>query len=75
MQCRILDCMLEQKKEISGKRGRIQIKSVVRLVVQQCCANVNFLILQIVLWLYEINTLEEAGERYTGTVCTIVINL
>lgn len=33
MQCDILDWILEQKKDISGKNGRIQIKFVAQLTV------------------------------------------
>lgn len=59
----------EQKKHISEKVNKIQVSSVVGLII---CANVNFLFLIIKLWLG--NTLTgKQGKRYENILCTAIL--
>lgn len=55
----------DQKKGISGKTGKIQIRSTVYLIY---CTSVNFLDLITIQWLYKTLTLDEAGRGNVETL-------
>ena len=50
MKCEILTWVLKQKKNTSGKIYEIQINSILQLIILY---QINFLVLIIALWVYE----------------------
>lgn len=65
-QCGILNYILEQKKDIRRKTGKIRIKDLVKF-----CTDVNFLVLTNVLWLCK-SGLRARWVNSKRTLCTIL---